>query len=95
VHKETRISAQISSATRDLMEKYARRTGVKKGHLVEQALLHYLQALEELPSEYLVHPRIVVSRKTGEEMLRQAESAEPTPALRELMLEGDPATPPE
>lgn len=87
--KETQISAQISETTRNLMEKHVRRTGVKKGHLVEHALLHYLQALNELPAEYIIHPRIVVSRKTGEEMLRQAESAEPTPALRELMRDGD------
>ena len=87
--KETQISAQISETTRELMEKYVRRTGVKKGHLVEQALLHHLQALDEIPAEYIIHPRIVVSRKTGEEMLRQAESAEPTAALRELMRDGD------
>ena len=87
--KETRISAQISATTRELLEKYVRRTGVKKGYLVEQALLHHLQALDELPSEYIVHPRMVVSRKTGEEMLRHAESAEPTPALRGLMRDGD------
>lgn len=87
--KETQISAQISEATRELMEKHVRRTGVKKGHLVEQALLHHLQALDELPAEYLVHPRIVVSRGTGEQLLRQADSAEPTPALRELLRDGD------
>ncbi len=87
--KETQISAQISEATRDLMEKHVRRTGVKKGHLVEQALLHHLQALDELPAEYIILPRIVVSRDTGEEMLRRAGSAEPTPALRELMRDGD------
>jgi len=87
--KQTQISAQISDATRDLMEKHVRQTGVKKGHLIEQALLHHLQALDELPAEYIVHPRVVVSRKAGEEMLRQAESAEPTPALRELMRDGD------
>lgn len=62
--------------------------GVKKGNLVEQALLHHLQALDELPAEFIIHPHIVVSRKTGEKMLRQAESAEPTPALRELMRDG-------
>lgn len=84
--KATQISAQISETTRELMEKHVRQTGVKKGHLVEQALLHYLQALHELPAEYIIHPRIVVSRKTGEEMLRQAE---PTPALRKLMRDGD------
>lgn len=87
--KGTQISAQISAATRELMENHVRRTGIKKGHLVEQALLHHLQALDELPAEYIIHPRIVVSRKTGEEMLRQAESGEPTPALRELMRDGD------
>jgi hypothetical protein len=87
--KDTQISALISEATRELMEKHVRETGVKKGHLVEQALLHHLQALDELPAEFIIHPRIVVSRKTGEEMLRQAQSAEPTPALRKLMRDGD------
>ena len=87
--KETQISAQISETTRELMERHVRRSGVKKGHLVEQALLHHLQALDELPAEYIIHPRIVVSRKTGEEMLRKAQSPHPTPALRELMRDGD------
>ena len=87
--KETQISAQISQTTRERMEKHVRRTGVKKGHLVEQALLHHLQALEEIPAEYIIHPRIVVSRKTGEEMLRKAANPDPTPALRELMRDGD------
>jgi hypothetical protein len=87
--KDTQVSAQISETTRDLMERRVRQTGVKKGHLIEQALLHHLQALDELPLEYIIHPRIVVSRKAGEEMLRRAESAEPTPALRDLMRDGD------
>ena len=87
--KDTQISAQISETTRERVEKYVRQTGVKKGHLVEQALLHHLQALEELPAEFIIHPRIVVSRKTGEQMLRQAAAAEPTPALRKLMRDGD------
>ena len=87
--RETQISAQVSETTRELLENHVRQTGVKKGHLVEQALLHHLQALDELPAEFIIHPRIVVSRKTGEEMLRQAELVEPTPALRELMRDGD------
>ena len=87
--KETQISAQISETTRELMEKHVRQTGVKKGRLVEQALLHHLQALETLPADYIIHPRIVVSRKTGERMLRQAESGKPTPALRKLLRDGD------
>jgi hypothetical protein len=86
---ETQISAPISATTRELLEKHVRRTGVKKGHLIEQALLHHLQALDALPAEYVVHPRIVVSRRTGERMLRDARSAKPTPALRKLMRDGD------
>lgn len=87
--KDTQISAQISENTRALMEKHVRRTGVKKGFLVEQALLHHLQALEEIPAEYIMHPRIVVSRQTGEGMVRKAENPNPTPALRKLMGDGD------
>lgn len=87
--RDTQISAQISDATRELLERHVRQTGIKKGHLIEQALLHHLQALVQLPGEYIVHPRLVVSRKTGEAMLRDAETAEPTAALRELMGDGD------
>jgi hypothetical protein len=87
--KDTQISAQISETTRELMERHVRRAGVKKGHLIEQALLHHLQALEELPSEYIVHPRLVVSRQTGERLLRGKQPAEPAPALLDLMRDGD------
>ena len=87
--RQTQVSAQISETTRSLMERYVRRTGIKKGHLIEQALVHHLQALDELPAEYIIRPRIVVSRRTGAEMLRQADSAEPTAALRKLMRDGD------
>ena len=89
MQRETQISAPVSKATKELLERHVRATGVKKGHLVEQALLHHLQALDELPAEYIVHPRIVVSRKTGEKLLRQAESARPTATLRKLMRDGD------
>jgi hypothetical protein len=87
--KATQISALISQTTRELLEKHVRATGVKKGHLVEQALLHHIQALEELPAEFIIHPRIVVSRKTGDAILEQMKTAEPTPALRALMRDGD------
>jgi hypothetical protein len=87
--KPTQISALISESTRVLLETHVRATGVKKGYLVEQALLHHLQALRELPPELIIHPRIVVSRRTGEAILRQMSTAEPTAALRDLMGDGD------
>ena len=47
----TQISAEVSRTTKELLERYSRATGVKKGHLVEQALLHHIHALEALPSD--------------------------------------------
>jgi flagellar basal body P-ring protein FlgI len=85
---ETQISAIISETTRERLERHVRATGVKKGHLVEQALLHHLRALEELPVEFVVQPRIVVSLKTGTAILKQASASRPTPALRRLMRDG-------
>ena len=85
--KESQISAEISDSTRDLMERYVRHSGVKKGHLIEQALLHHLKALDELPLDFIVHPRFVVDRKTAEKLLRGKRK--PSRALRELMSDGD------
>lgn len=87
--KTSQISAIISETTRDRLEKHVRSTGVKKGHLVEQALLHHLQALDQVPVEFIIHPRIVVSRKAFEGIAELVESAEPTAALRDLMRDGD------
>ncbi len=83
--KGTQISAFISRATRDLLEKFVRSTGVKKGHVLESALRHYLQALRELPADVVIHPRIVVTRRSGAVVLEQIRSGKPTRALRDLM----------
>jgi hypothetical protein len=56
--KETQISAIVSQSTRDLLERRVRATGVKKGHLIEQALRHHLQALQELPADVIIHPKL-------------------------------------
>jgi hypothetical protein len=42
-----RLSVTISETTRKSLEKHVRRTGIQKRHLIEQALLHYLQAQNE------------------------------------------------
>jgi len=59
---EIQISAYISETTKEQVEHYAEAHGVKKGHLVEEALLHHLQALRELPADIMIPPRIVLSR---------------------------------
>jgi hypothetical protein len=89
---DTQISAYISEATRLELERYARANGIKKGHLLEEALLHHLQALRELPSDIILPPRLTV---TPESFLRVAaqvsEPREPTKAMRALM-RGKPPT---
>lgn len=89
MEQETQISALVSRTTRELLERHVRATGMKKGHLVEQALRHHLQALQELPADVLVHPKLVVTRKSGEAILKQIAKGKPTAALRGLMRDGD------
>jgi len=80
------ISAQISEATRARLDLYARETGIKKGRLIEDAIEAHLDALDEVPAEYIVPHRVVVDAETWKQLVRELEQpAEPTPALRKLM----------
>ena len=54
---QTQISAYVSQSTKALLERYADAHGVKKAHLVEEALLHHLQALHELPADVIIPAR--------------------------------------
>jgi hypothetical protein len=89
MEKETQISALVSRTTRDLLERHVRATGVKKGHLVEQALRHHLQALQALPADVIVHPKLVVTRTSGAAILKQVKAGKPTKSLRDLMRDRD------
>jgi len=89
MERETQISAMVSVTTKDLLEKHVRATGIKKGYLVEEALRHHLQALQELPADVILHPRIVLSRRSGEALVRRMTSRRPpTKDLRKLMASG-------
>jgi len=92
---DTQISAFISDTTKEKVERYVDAHGVKKGHLVEEALLHHLQALHELPADLVVPPRLLVSRKSLEKVAALVRKPpRPTKALRELMagrrVDGEP-----
>jgi hypothetical protein len=89
MEKETQISALVSRTTREMLERRVRASGVKKGHLVEQALQHYLVALEQLPADVIVQPRLVVTRESGRKILEQMRNPKPTKALRRLMRDAD------
>jgi hypothetical protein len=83
--RETQISAIVSRSTSELLDRHVRATGVKKGHLVEQALRHHLLALQSLPADLVVHPRLVVTRKAGDAILKSLTRGKSTAALRRLM----------
>jgi hypothetical protein len=83
---ETQISAYISASTKQQVERYAEAHGMKKGHLVEQALLHHLQALHELPADIVIPPRLTVTRRSFEQVTELIKKPrKPTKALRDLM----------
>jgi hypothetical protein len=83
---DTQISAYISETTKKEVERYAQAHGVKKGHLVEEALLHHLQALRDLPADIVIPPRLTVTPASFETItLRVKKPRKPTKALQDLM----------
>jgi hypothetical protein len=81
----TQISANISPETRDRLERYVRARGMKKGFVIEQALLHHLQAISEIPEDIVIPPRLVVTAASGERLLERLKSQEvPNRAMCEL-----------
>ncbi len=89
MEKEHQISAVVSRTTKAMLERHARASGIKKGRLVEDALRHHLLALEELPADIIIHPRLVVTADSGKTIVSQIETGKPNAALRDLMHDGD------
>ena len=83
---DTQISAYISESTKDQLERYAEAHGVKKGFLIEEALLHHLHALRELPSDLVVSSRITLAAASFRQVVGLVKKPrKPTKALRDLM----------
>lgn len=83
---DTQISAYISEETKRQVERYADAHGVKKGALIEQALLHHLQALRELPADVTIPPQIKLTDESFRDVVRLiGRPRRPNKALRNLM----------
>jgi uncharacterized protein (DUF1778 family) len=83
---QSRISATISAATKEKLDRFAERHGLKRNFVVEQALLFFMEARRELPDEALVPARLVLDDKAFERIVELVTSpAAPAPALRALM----------
>lgn len=84
--RSTQISAEVSPSTKKLLEQYARATGMKKGYLIEQALLRHIHALQELPFDVIIPRKVVVSGASARKVVKEITgSAKPTRDLRKLM----------
>ena len=83
---DTQISAYISKATKQQVERYVEAHGVKKAYLVEEALLHHLKALRELPADIVIPPRVTVTSASFAAVAELvAKPRKPNKALRGLM----------
>ncbi len=83
---EIQISAVVSKSTKAMLEAMVKARGFKKGFLVEEALRHHLQALQELPDDIIIPSTLVLTKESFEEVVKEIESpSEPPPALRKLM----------
>ena len=81
----TQISAKISMDTKERMERHVRASGVTRAHLLEQALLHHLQALEALPTDVIVPARMVLDEESARRVRDlTTHPPEPTEAMRRL-----------
>lgn len=83
---QVQISAIVSEETRALLDEATAARGLKKGHVIEEALLHYLHALRELPSDVIIPSRVVLTEVSRREVVdRVLHPREPTDAMKALM----------
>lgn len=81
----TQISAHIPHDLKVDLDRAARAGGTTRAHLVEEALRHHLQALNELPADAIVPKCIVLTRESAERVRDLLEHPpEPTEAMRRL-----------
>ena len=83
---ESQISATISAATKEKLDRFTESHGLKKNFVVEQALLYFMEARKELPDEALIPARLVLEDKVFDRIVELLDRPPaPTKALRELM----------
>jgi uncharacterized protein (DUF1778 family) len=83
---ESQISATVSAATKEKLDRFAESHGLRKNFVVEQALLYFMEARRELPDEALIPTRLVLDDVAFDRIVDLLERPPaPTEGLRELM----------
>lgn len=72
-----------------MLDRYSKRTGIKKGHLIEEALRSYLIALEGLPPDLVIPRTVQLSASSSKKFVRMLRKTKPNAALKKLMRDGD------
>ena len=83
---EVDISALKPGEMKTVFDETTEARGLKKGHVIEEALVQYLHALRELPADVFVPSRVVLTEASGHEVLDSLSRPQgATQALRALM----------
>ena len=87
--RQVQISAYVSEETRALLDEATEAHGLK-GYVIEEALLHHLLALRELPSDVVIPGRITLTEASARRVAKALASPQkPTAAMRALMAGDD------
>lgn len=82
----TQISARVPDELKHRFDALVARKGLRKEYVVEEALRHHLQVLEEIPAEYIIPLKIVFTTASAERFVELVENPpEPTDALKKLL----------
>jgi uncharacterized protein (DUF1778 family) len=83
---DAQVSATISAATKDKLDRFTEQLGLKKNFVVEQALLFFMESRRELPDEAFIPTRLVLDDERFDELVARLESpGAPTDRLVGLM----------
>jgi uncharacterized protein (DUF1778 family) len=82
----SRISATISSTTKEQLDRFSKEFGLAKNFVVEQALLYFMASRRELPDEAFIATRLVLDDDSFDEVVARLKAQpSPTAALQALM----------
>lgn len=83
------LSTPITRETREMLDRYSKKTGIKKGYLIEEALRSYLIAHEGLPRDLVVPSTLELTKAASKQFQRELRARKPNAALKKLMRDGD------
>lgn len=82
----TQISARVPGDLKLRFDQMVERKGLRKEFVIEEALRHHLAALEELPDEYIIPPRMVLTPESSRRVAKAlANPPRPSQALTSLL----------